>query len=62
MSDLFLSSRPFLRLICCIGFYGALVTASVINMAQENFDRITVESFGTLDDGKAVQLFRLKNR
>ena len=62
MSDPFLSSRPFLRLIWRIGFYGVLVTASVINMAQENFDRITVESFGTLDDGKAVQLFRLKNR
>jgi len=62
MSDPFLSSGAFLRLIWRIGLCSVLVIASVANMAQENFDRITVESFGTLDDGKAVQLFRLKNR
>lgn len=62
MNNLVWSLVLLVRVIGRLSLYCALITISVSNIAQENFARITVESFGTLDDGREVQLFRLENQ
>ena len=56
------SLAPLINVIRRLSPYLVLVTFSVNNLAQENLDRITVQNFGVLEDGREVQLFRLKNQ
>ena len=62
MNNVQRSLALLINVIRRLSLYLVLVTFSVNNLAQENLDRITVQKFGVLEDGREVQLFRLKNQ